>query len=138
MAPIVEANENQLEAQAATHYRALKEREKAGELSPQLTEVFVDLMWQRFKDLTAKELKKMLQFEEVDLKDSVAGKEIWQESRADVAIKLATKRFGKLKAAQTKKINALSNADLDRLVLDLLDFESAADLDAWLKQAPGS
>ena len=83
----------------------------------------------------------MLTFEEVDLKESVAGKQIWEESavttHADVLVQLAKKRFGKMKTGLVKKIRLLSAKDLNQLTLDLLDLESLADLETWLAEHSG-
>ena len=86
----------------------------------------------------------MLTFEEVDLKESVAGKQIWDEAwneaaattHADVLVQQAKKRFGKVKPGLVKKIRCLPAKRLNQLTLDLLDLESQADLEKWLGKAP--
>ena len=134
--PIYLANENELERHVGEDYAALREMEKSGSISSQVCDAYLDLVWQRFRERPIEEIKKMITFEEVDLKESVAGKQIWDEAaateRADVLLEQAKKRFGKVKAATVKKIRALSAEDLNQLTLDLLDLESLAELEDWL------
>ena len=144
--PMYLASENELEQHVGDDYAALKELEKSGSLSSQVCEAYLDLVWQRFRERPIEEIKKMLTFEEVDLKESVAGKQIWEEAwdeawnesaaakHADVLVQLAKKRFGKVKASLVKKIRLLPAKKLNQLTLDLLDLESCADLEAWLRK----
>ncbi len=134
------ASENELEQHVSDDYATLKELEKSGSLSSQVCDAYLDLVWQRFRERPIEEIKKMLTFEEVDLKESVAGKQIWEEAwdeatvtkHADVLVQLAKKRFGKVKASLVKKIRLLPAKKLNQLTLDLLDLESCADLESWL------
>ena len=144
--PLYLDSENELEQHVGDDYAALRELEKSGALSSQVCDAYLDLVWQRFRERPIEEIKKMLTFEEVDLKESVAGKQIWEEAwdeawnesaanaRADVLVQQAKKRFGKVKAGLVKKIRLLSAKNLNQLTLDLLDLESLADLEVWLAE----
>jgi predicted transposase YdaD len=51
-----------------------------------------------------------------------------------LALRLLERRCGSLSAATTSRIEALSCAQLENLILSLLDFRSGEDLHNWLEQ----
>jgi hypothetical protein len=80
-----------------------------------------------------------------DFTNSVAYKEIYglgqQEGRqaeaAAMTQRLLQRRFGALATEQQARIQGLPLAELEALADALLDFQSSADLSAWLAQHSG-
>jgi hypothetical protein len=59
-----------------------------------------------------------------------------QEGKATLLLNVAERRYGGVSSEVQKQINALSVAQLDRLGLDMFDFTSIRDLEAWLASPP--
>ena len=56
------------------------------------------------------------------------------EGKVETTVRQLIKRIGKLNATVQKQLNRLSNDQLDELSLAVLDFQSKADLNCWLKE----
>jgi len=140
--PLVEKDGNQLEREANNDYAALKQLENQGVISQRVANAYLDLLWQRFQNLPIEEIKKMISFEEVDMKETVAGQQILQigieqgveQGEERVLIKLAKKRFASLTDAHVQAIRDLSCPALEDLAEALLDFKSLKDLENWLER----
>ena len=140
--PLIVEDQNELERQANDDYAALRELVQKGEISSQVTDAWLDLLWQRFKDRPIEEIKKMITFEEVDMKNTVGGRQILEDGKElgmeAVLIKQATKRFGELGSDLEDQIRSLSIKKLDDLTLAILDLETKLELESWLAEAKKS
>lgn len=56
-----------------------------------------------------------------------------QQGLKQFAVKLLTRKFGKVSVKTVKRLEKLSAEQLEELAEAVLDFEKVADLDAWLK-----
>jgi predicted transposase YdaD len=94
---------------------------------------------QRFKTLTTKEIKEMLDLP--TLKDTVAGRELWEEGldkgkmegKMETLLRQTTRKFGPLDHANLAALKSLSNAQMDALTEDILFLPNAEALEAWLR-----
>jgi len=91
--------------------------------------------------LTREEIQAMLHWPEVDIRqtrvyqDALAeGREEGRQREVALVLRLLRRRFGTLTPAQETRIQALSVTELEALGEALLDFQTAADLTAWLQQ----
>jgi hypothetical protein len=69
---------------------------------------------------------------DTDLKRTLFYQEVFTEAQVDLILRQLTHRFGQLDAAPKARIQALPTHGRHALAEALLDFTSAADLDAWL------
>jgi hypothetical protein len=56
-----------------------------------------------------------------------------QQGLKQVAVRLLTRKFGKVAQKTVKRLDKLSPDRLEELAEAVLDFEKVADLEAWLK-----
>lgn len=91
--------------------------------------------------LTREEIQAMLHWPEVDIKqtrvyqDALAeGREEGRQREVALVLRLLRRRCGALDPKQEARIQALSVTELEALGEALLDFQTAADLTAWLQQ----
>jgi predicted transposase YdaD len=82
----------------------------------------------------------MLHLPDVDLKQTRFYQDVLAEGlqlgEAALILRLLRRRLGPLAPAQEARIQALPVTDLENLGEALLDFQTAADLTAWLQQQP--
>jgi predicted transposase/invertase (TIGR01784 family) len=99
----------------------------------------------KFPNVTRERIQAMLHLPDVDLKQTVFYQEAFTEGRqegqedgrkreAALVLRQLRRRFGTLTPVQEARIQALSVTDLEALGEALLDFQTAADLTAWLQQ----
>ncbi|MBD2318172.1 DUF2887 domain-containing protein [Phormidium tenue] len=143
--------------------RELRNREREATVSQKTVELIVDVLLNKFNNLSRKEIETMLTFDE--LKQSrlfqelaadysrearLEGKKIGEkigekrgEKRGEIKGKLQGKqesvlcvlkrRFKRVSAESKAKINCLPESKLDDLLDAICDFKSGRDLTAWLK-----
>ena len=68
------------------------------------------------------------------MRESVIYQDIQQEKALSIVMRLLRHKVGTVPPAQVLKIQALESTQLDDLAEALLDFNSLADLEAWLAQ----
>ena len=123
--------------------RELRNREREATVSQKTVELIVDVLLNKFNNLSRKEIETMLTFDEI--KQS----RLFQELAADYSrearlegkkkgkqesvLHLLKRRFKRVSAESRAKINHLSESKLDDLLVAIFDFKSVADLTAWLK-----
>ena len=56
-----------------------------------------------------------------------------QQALKQVAVRLLTRKFGKVKQKAIKRLDKLSAEELAELAEAVLDFEKVSDLEVWLK-----
>lgn len=103
-----------------------------------IIEIITTIMVYKFEKLTRAEVESMLG---ITLKETRVYREIKEEGRqegrqeeaANLIIRLLTKRFGELSVEIRSSISGLSLLGLEDLSEGLLDFNSLADLLAWLE-----
>jgi predicted transposase/invertase (TIGR01784 family) len=92
----------------------------------------------KFPTVTRERIQAMLHLPEIDLKQTLVYQEALAEGRQDgeaaLVLRQLRRRFGALDPQQEARIQALSATDLEALGEALLDFQTAADLTAWLRQ----
>ncbi len=88
--------------------------------------------------LTRAEIQAMLHWPEVDLKQTRFYQDVFAEGRqlgeAALILRQLRRRLGPLTPAQETRIQALPVTDLETLGEALLDFQTVANLTAWLQQ----
>jgi len=141
--------EEQLPASAA----AIRQQASATPLASELDDVIAAILLSRFNGRSITDICAMGGITVDDFTNSVAYKEIFgrgleegqqqgrQEGRqaeaAAMTQRLLQRRFGSLGADQRARIQGLPLSDLEALADALLDFQSPADLSAWLAQHAG-
>jgi predicted transposase YdaD len=102
---------------------------------------FTSLLIYKLPHLTREEIQAMLHWPEVDIRqtrvyqDALAeGREEGRQREVALVLRQLHRRFGTLTLAQETRIQALSVTELEALGEALLDFQTAADLTAWLQQ----
>ncbi len=127
--------------------RELRNREREATVSQKTVELIVDVLLNKFNNLSRKEIETMLTFDE--MKKSRLFQELAAEYSREVRleVRLEGKKLGKLESvllvlkgrfkrvsAESKaKINCLPESKLDDLLDAICDFKSGRDLTAWLK-----
>jgi predicted transposase YdaD len=125
----------------------LRNREREATVSQKTVELIVDVLLNKFNNLSRKEIETMLTFDE--MKKSRLFQELAAEYSREVRleVRLEGKKLGKLESvllvlkgrfkrvsAESKaKINCLPESKLDDLLDAICDFKSGRDLTAWLK-----
>jgi predicted transposase/invertase (TIGR01784 family) len=71
------------------------------------------------------------------MRESVIYQDIQQERALSIVMRLLRRKVGTVQPAQLLKIQTLDSTQLDNLAEALLDFNSLADLEAWLAQNQG-
>jgi predicted transposase YdaD len=134
--------EDQLPATAA----AIQQQVADTALSDEITDVIAAILLSRFNGRSITDICAMGGITVDDFTNSVAYREIYglgqqkgqQEGRkaeaAAMTQRLLLRRFGPLATDQQARIEALPLAELEALADALLDFQTAADLTAWLAQ----
>ena len=141
--------EDQLPATAATIQQQVAGTALAGELA----DVIAAILLSRFNGRSITDICAMGGITVDDFTNSVAYREIYglgrqegrqegqQEGRqaeaAAMTQRLLQRRFGPLATAKQARLQALPLAELEALADALLDFQTAADLSAWLGQRSG-
>ena len=131
------------------HARALADRVHASAIPPPLPpldclDLLGTILVYRIPRLTHQEIQAMLGLTHADLKRSRFYQEITEEgcqggNQAGVhalAPRLLRRRLGPLPAAQEQRIRQLSLERTEALAETVLDFQTAADLTAWLAALP--
>ena len=128
---------------------ALQEQDAQKDLAVDLIET---ILVYKFPKLSREEIRIMLQLPETDLKKTRFYQEVFregliegreegrEEGRAEgrlqgeqrLVLRLLKRRLGTLDAANQARVQALSADSLGALAEALLDFQTTADLDAWL------
>ena len=115
----------------------------------EIADVIAAILLSRFNGHSITDICAMGGITVVDFTNSVAYKEIFglgqqegrQEGRqaeaAAMTQRLLQRRFGSLATEHQALIQGLPLADLEALAEALLDFQSSADLSAWLAQRSG-
>lgn len=104
----------------------------------------------KFSDLTIEEVRKMLNLKEADVTQTRFYREVIEigrlegrqegrqegrlEGEAHLIVRQLSRRFGSLSAELLQQVRSLSSAELESLSDALLDFQTIADLEAWLKE----
>lgn len=136
--PIVEESDERLEVEGPDHYRALVDLQEQGAVTPVIPTVFVDLFWKRLSYKTREEINMMLLKDIPNMRDTVLGREIWEESRVetlrDVFTAIASDMFGALTEAMTANVNKLTAEQLQSLIVAVRRMDSLDSLDAWLNE----
>jgi predicted transposase YdaD len=98
--------------------------------------------------VSREEIQAMLHLPDVDLKQIRFYQDVFAEGHQEgehkgrqlgemaLVLRLLRRRFGPLTPAQETRIQALPVTDLETLGEALLDFQTVADLTAWLQQHP--
>jgi hypothetical protein len=101
-----------------------------------LGNIFIHLISQRFKNLTIQEILKMIA-QLTPIEETQVGKELiekgLEQGEEKIIITQAKARFADFSDQHEAKIRALKSPQLEALALELLNFESIADLENWLK-----
>jgi len=58
----------------------------------------------------------------------------FQQGKAEVVTSALRRQFGTLSTVQSDRINCVNSVALKYLIFDSVDFQSIADLDAWLTE----
>jgi predicted transposase YdaD len=127
--------------------RELRNREREATVSQKTVELIVDVLLNKFNNLSRKEIETMLTFDE--LKQSrlfqelaadysrearLEGNKIGKlEGKQESVLRVLKRRFKRVSAESMAKINRLPESKLDDLLEAIFDFKSVADLTAWLK-----
>jgi predicted transposase YdaD len=130
--------EEQLPATAAT----IQQQVAGTALASEMADVIAAILLSRFNGRSILDICAMGGLTVDDFTSSVAYREIYglgqqQGRRAEAAAmtqRLLQRRFGPLASEQQTRIQALPLAELEALADALLDFQSSADLVAWLAQ----
>jgi predicted transposase YdaD len=149
------------EAQLPTAAAAIREQATATPLQDEIDDVIAAILLSRFNGRSITDICAMGGITVDDFTNSVAYKEIFgrgleegqqqgrlagrqegrQEGRqaeaAAMTLRLLQRRFGSLGTDQRARIQGLPLSDLEALAEALLDFQSSADLSAWLAQRSG-
>jgi predicted transposase YdaD len=141
------------EAQLPTAASASREQASATRLQDEIDDVIAAILLSRFNGRSITDICAMGGITVDDFTNSVAYKEIFglgqqegrlegrQEGRqaeaAAMTQRLLQRRFGALATEQQARIQGLPLAELEALADALLDFQSSADLSAWLAQHSG-
>ncbi|MFO1423152.1 MAG: DUF2887 domain-containing protein [Candidatus Competibacteraceae bacterium] len=132
-------------AVAEPHARALADRVHAGAIPLPLPpldclDLLETILVYRIPRLTRQEIQAMLGLTHADLKRSRFYQEVTEEGRQEesvtLALRLLRRRLGPLPAAQEHWIRQLSLERTEALAEAVLDFQTAADLTAWLVALP--
>ena len=108
---------------------------------PDLVDLVETLLVYRLPALSREEIRNMLNLVDVELKQTRFYQEVFaegqqegrQEGIAELAIRLLRRRFSKvISTSHAERIRRLPLADLEALAEALLDFQTPADLAAWL------
>lgn len=102
------------------------------------------LLVYRLPQLTRQEIQTMLGFTHAEFKQSRFYQEVTAESRQEgyqegihaLALRLVKRRLGSLSAAQELRMGRLSPEQTEALAEAVFDFQTAADLTAWLAALP--
>jgi predicted transposase/invertase (TIGR01784 family) len=139
------------ESQAPAAARTLLQRNIAEQgVNLAIIEIITTIMVYKFEQLNQQEVELMLgitlQETRVYRDIKAVGEELGmvrgleqgleqgrKEEAANLAIRLLSKRFGKLADHQALQISALTLIQLEQLSEALLDFETIGDLDSWLE-----
>jgi predicted transposase YdaD len=134
--------EEQLPATAA----AIQQQVAGTALSEEMADVIAAILLSRFNGRSITDICAMGGITVDDFTNSVAYREIYglgqregqregrQAEAAAMTQRLLLRRFGPLATEQQARIEALPLAELEALADALLDFQTAADLTAWLEQ----
>lgn len=92
----------------------------------------------KFTHLTRQEVEEMLGFTKTELQKSRFYQEVKAEGREEgeqfLVLRQLSQQFGELSPGQGSQIQALSLDDLESLALAIFDFQTMADVQAWLEQ----
>lgn len=136
--PIVEESDVRLEQEGANHYHALLDLQKQGEITPVIPAVFVDLFWKRLSYKSREEINMMLLKDIPNMKDTVMGREIWDEGRMDILrgliAAIASDMFGAFPEEIAVKVNQLTTDQLQALIVAMRKMESLNALTVWLNE----
>ncbi len=133
------------EAQLPTAAAAIREQASATQLQDEIDDVIAAILLSRFNGRSITDICAMGGITVDDFTNSVAYKEIFglgqQEGRQAEAAAMTQRqlqrRFGSLAPEQQVRIQGLPLSDLEALADALLDFQSPADLAAWLAKQAG-
>jgi predicted transposase/invertase (TIGR01784 family) len=102
----------------------------------ELVDLVETLLVYRLPKLSREEIRAMLNLVDVDLKQTRFYQEVFAEGRQEestsLILRLLRRRFGALDAAQVARIQRLPLEQAESLAEALLDFQTPADLAAWL------
>jgi predicted transposase YdaD len=137
-APLVEADDSTLEAQAADLYRSIVTSQVSPNERQALDEAFISWLMHRFNTYTRQEIHQMLDLP--SLKSTVAGLELWQEGRDEgrdqcitaILVRLAKRKFQRVQPATLQRIEALDYLAAEALTDAILDLGTVEDLGQWL------
>ena len=82
------------------------------------------------------DLKQTRFYQDVFAEGHQVGQEDGRQREAALVLRQLRRRLGPLTPAQETRIQALPVTELENLGEALLDFQTAADLTAWLQQQP--
>jgi predicted transposase YdaD len=131
-------------ATAVAKTNALADRYRDRLDDPQIRQFFdfvETILIYKLPHVTRERIQAMLHLPDVDLKQTLVYQEALAEGREEgrqrevaLVLRQLRRRFGTLTPVQEARIQALSVTDLEALGEALLDFQTAADLTAWLQQ----
>lgn len=102
----------------------------------ELVDLVETLLVYRLPALSREEIRAMLNLVDVDLKQTRFYQEVFAEGRQEestsLILRLLRRRFGAVDAAQAARIQQLPLEQAEALAEALLDFQTPADLAAWL------
>jgi hypothetical protein len=130
------------EAQLPKAAAAIREQASATQLQDEIDDVIAAILLSRFNGRSITDICAMGGITVDDFTNSVAYREIYglgqregrQAEASTLTQRLLLRRFGPLAIEQQARIQALPLAELEALADALLDFQTAADLTAWLAQ----
>jgi predicted transposase YdaD len=129
----------QPERQIPSSSAAIQAEVAGTDLEASIADVIAAIVIARFNGRSIPELCAMGGISLADLTQSVAYQEIFglgrQEGELDLALRLLQRRCGPIAPEQLARIRALPVKRLEELAEALLDFQSGADLESWLRAA---
>lgn len=109
-----------------------------------LLDLIETILVYKFPTLTREEIKTMLHLPDTDLKQTRFYQEVFAEGREEgvqraetsMLLRLVKRRFDQVPAGLPERITALTSAQRGELSEALFDFNTPADLEAWLRERP--
>ncbi len=145
-APVFIETSNELECSAKHYYHALEKAPVASDLRHTLLRVFCDWLFERLKHKTRKEITMILDLP--DVRDTVVGRELLdegiergiekgrEEGRGEGILSSLTlvgmARFGPCDDMTRDRISRLSEGDMQKLLVEMLELDSWRAVSAWL------
>lgn len=138
---LVVSQEESAMTQARGLVRRTQEEIEEGTTQREILDLIETIIVYKLPRLSREEIQEMLEFTEVDLKQTRFYQDVHGEGRQEEAVSLVLRllnhRFGKLETNLVEQIQALNVSELEALAEALLDFSTVADLESWLQHSSG-